>query len=79
MLKTTGRALAGAALALLPMIGAAPVQAAENIRLPLTEAVDALAKATESRNGYARDAFKHWIDADKDQCSTRSEVLRSCC
>jgi hypothetical protein len=29
----------------------------------------------ETRAGYERDAFKHWVDADKDGCSTRNEVL----
>lgn len=25
--------------------------------------------------GYDRKLFKHWIDADKNDCSTRAEVL----
>lgn len=33
--------------------------------------------ADESRAGYVRTAFKHWVDADKDGCSTRNEVLKA--
>lgn len=32
--------------------------------------------ADESRAGYVRTAFKHWVDADKDGCNTRNEVLK---
>lgn len=34
----------------------------------------ALAPA-EDRTGYDRDLFRHWIDADRDGCTTRAEVL----
>ena len=36
--------------------------------VPLTVAEDKL-------SGYNRNLFKHWIDADKDGCDTRAEVL----
>ncbi|ROP44259.1 uncharacterized protein DUF1524 [Streptomyces sp. PanSC9] len=32
---------------------------------------------TEERTGYVRTAFKHWVDADKDGCNTRAEVLKA--
>ncbi|WP_274036407.1 HNH endonuclease family protein [Streptomyces sp. MMBL 11-1] len=73
MITTTLRGLAATALAVLPLLAAAPAQAAEP--LPLAEAVQQLPLAAESREGYQRSSFKHWVDEDKDGCSTRAEVL----
>ncbi|MFE6872286.1 HNH endonuclease family protein [Kitasatospora sp. NPDC057692] len=43
--------------------------------MPLQEAIEALPVADEDRTGYVRTAFRHWIDADKDGCNTRKEVI----
>jgi hypothetical protein len=45
-----------------------PVSAAEKITLVVADDHDF---------GYVRTLFKHWIDADKDRCNTRYEVLIS--
>ncbi|MFF7459400.1 hypothetical protein [Kitasatospora sp. NPDC008115] len=43
---------------------------------PLSELVAALpVEAKGPRDGYSREQFKHWIDADRDGCNTRNEVL----
>ncbi len=34
-----------------------------------------LVVAEDKNTGYKRSAFKHWIDADKNGCNTRAEVL----
>lgn len=73
MISNTARGLAAAALTLLPLLVGAPVQAADAITL--ANGVRALPLAAESRAGYERSAFKHWVDADKDSCNTRMEVL----
>lgn len=44
--------------------------------LPTAFAVDVpLTVAEDKLSGYNRNLFKHWIDADKDGCDTRAEVL----
>ncbi|MDP9953196.1 MULTISPECIES: HNH endonuclease family protein [Streptomyces] len=73
MIKKTVRGLAAAALTVLPLLSAAPAHAAEP--LSLADAVQQLPLAAESREGYERTSFKHWVDADKDSCNTRMEVL----
>ncbi|MEV0693075.1 HNH endonuclease family protein [Streptomyces sp. NPDC050388] len=77
MLKAVLRGLAAASLAVLPLTVPAPTHAAET--LPLAEAVTRLPVGTESRDGYDRDAFRHWnTGADpSDGCNTRAEVLLS--
>lgn len=66
-------AATAAAAALLPL--SSPASAAEEITLPLREAVAALPTADEDRTGYNRDLFRHWVDEDRDGCNTRMEVL----
>ncbi|MGW0078752.1 HNH endonuclease family protein [Streptomyces cellulosae] len=69
------RCLAAASLALLPLTVSAPAHAVET--LPLAEAVTRLPVGDESRDGYDRDAFRHWNTGGdpSDGCNTRAEVL----
>ncbi|MEV0584501.1 HNH endonuclease family protein [Nonomuraea sp. NPDC050310] len=54
----------------------APASASSRAEGPLlSEAVATLPVAVEVREGYVRTSFKHWVDADRDGCSTRYEVL----
>ncbi|MEV7797279.1 HNH endonuclease family protein [Streptomyces sp. NPDC087512] len=75
MLNSVLRGLAAASLAVLPLTVSTPVHAAET--LSLSEAIATLSVADESREGYTRDAFRHWNTGDDpdDGCSTRNEVL----
>ncbi|MEW2615030.1 HNH endonuclease family protein [Streptomyces sp. NPDC047880] len=69
------RGLPAALLTVLSLTTAPLAHAAQII--PLAEAVASLPLATESRDGYTREAFKHWNSGDDpaDGCSTRNEVL----
>jgi hypothetical protein len=75
MVNAALRGLAAAVLAVLPVMVAPPAHSAET--LPLTDAVASLSVATESRDGYSRDKFRHWNAGDDpaDGCNTRAEVL----
>ncbi|MFJ4126393.1 HNH endonuclease family protein [[Kitasatospora] papulosa] len=73
MITNVARGLAAAALTLVPLLAATPVHAAEITTL--ADGVRALPLAAESRTGYERSSFKHWVDADRDSCNTRMEVL----
>lgn len=74
-MNRTGRALACAALAFLPLTAALQPASATADPTTLTEGIAALPQAAEDRTGYERTKFKHWVDADHDQCTTRNEVL----
>ncbi|MEU2313122.1 HNH endonuclease family protein [Streptomyces albidoflavus] len=75
MITKTVTAVAGALL-MLPL-AAAPAGADTAPAAPLTlaDAIDQIPSAPESREGYKRTSFKHWTDADRNGCNTRSEVL----
>ncbi|MFF0746703.1 hypothetical protein ACFYVL_40575 [Streptomyces sp. NPDC004111] len=45
------------------------------LMLPLEKALAEMPVAEESRTGYVRTAFRHWVDEDRDGCTTRAEVL----
>jgi hypothetical protein len=58
-----------------------PTESKKPTARPATELTDLqqliaeLVVAAEQGEGYDRDLFKHWIDADGDGCNTRKEVL----
>ncbi|MFF7127204.1 DUF1524 domain-containing protein [Streptomyces sp. NPDC008240] len=49
----------------------------DTMTLPVRDALAGLPVRDEDRTGYERTKFKHWVDADKDGCNTRSEVLKA--
>ncbi|MGW2515361.1 hypothetical protein ACWC0A_39600 [Streptomyces scopuliridis] len=56
-----------------PRPAAAP---GETVTAPLSELIASLPVHDEgSRDGYSREQFKHWTDADRNGCNTRCEVL----
>lgn len=67
--------VAASALIITVVFALAAQAAAPAAVVPLREAIARLPVVTESREGYAREKVKHWVDADRDGCSTRAEVL----
>ncbi|MFF0033343.1 HNH endonuclease family protein [Streptomyces avermitilis] len=49
----------------------------DTVTVPVREALQALPVADESRAGYECSKFRHRVDADRDGCNTRPEVLKA--
>ncbi|MET8771111.1 HNH endonuclease family protein [Streptomyces sp. NPDC004658] len=78
--RTTAATAAVLAALLTPTTAhAAPAATAprDTVTLPVQDALAQLPVRSEDRSGYERTKFKHWVDADRDGCNTRSEVLKA--
>ncbi|MER8072984.1 HNH endonuclease family protein [Streptomyces sp. NPDC094034] len=63
----------GALLIPSQAVAAAP---GDVVTMPVRDVLAALPVQEEDRDGYERSKFRHWIDADRDGCNTRAEVLK---
>ncbi|MEU1010990.1 HNH endonuclease family protein [Streptomyces sp. NPDC005890] len=74
----TAAAAALAALLIPATAHAAPAAApGDSVTLPVRDAFAQLVVSDEDRTGYERTAFRHWVDADRDGCNTRAEMLKA--
>ncbi|MFM9701039.1 HNH endonuclease family protein [Streptomyces europaeiscabiei] len=73
--RLAAAAFSALALLITPTTTAHAADPGDRVVLPVRDALAALAVQEEDRTGYERTKFRHWIDADRDGCSTRNEVL----
>ncbi|MFI5825027.1 hypothetical protein ACIA8I_39075 [Streptomyces rishiriensis] len=73
--RTAAAALSAPAALLLTPATAHAADPGDTIALPVRDALAALPVQDEDRTGYERTKFRHWIEADRDGCSTQAEVL----
>lgn len=76
--SAVARALIGLMAAASLVVGLiVPVDDAHAATARASTVISQLVVQPESTSpAYDRDAFKHWIDADRDGCNTRAEVLK---
>ncbi len=73
--RVVARLVALFAAAMLVASNGTPATAATTVSGTGLQLLARLATAPEHPSGYVRTLFVHWIDADRDGCSTRNEVL----
>jgi hypothetical protein len=73
--RIVGRVVVLLAAVVLAVSNGAPATAATTVSGTGVRLLARLATAPEHPSGYARTLFIHWIDADRDGCNTRKEVL----
>lgn len=73
--RFAGRLVVLLVAAVLAASNGAPVTAATTVSGTGPQLLARLTTAPEHPSGYARTLFVHWIDADRDGCNTRKEVL----
>jgi hypothetical protein len=75
--RTVAATLSALAALLVTPAAAHAADPGETVALPVRNALATLPVRDEDRTGYERSKFRHWIDADRDGCNTRQEVLKS--
>jgi hypothetical protein len=73
--RNAARVVAFLLAAALGASNGASAMAATTVSGTAVHLLAGLATAVEHPGGYARTLFVHWIDADRDGCNTRKEVL----
>jgi hypothetical protein len=68
--------LAIASIAASSLLLVSPVTAQNQTSVTIGEAIEKLIVTPETKTRYNRSRFRHWVDADKDGCNTRAEVLK---